>query len=107
VKWLLPRNDVAEVVVAIVAPIIAALIRSAAGWHQLEQAWGNFIPRDSQVALGVAIVLLMLLEGITAMLTFADDEPGSAWITPAILYVAYLVTITYAQRRPDQRQSGD
>jgi hypothetical protein len=100
VEVIFPRSDVAEVAVAVVAPIIAALLRSTVGWGQLQRLCGEPVPRHRQIALAVAIVLLMSLEGLTAMLSFADDEPRTAWTAPAVLYIAYLVAIAYALRTP-------
>jgi hypothetical protein len=93
-----PKSDAAEIVVAVLVPIVAALIRSGVGVRQIGRITGDPIPRGRQLALAVAIILLLVLEGFVAALTFADDEPWSAWLTPIVLYVCYLVSIAMALR---------
>jgi hypothetical protein len=96
VKTFLPRNDIAEVSTAIVVTAVAALLRTAIGSYQIRNQCGGSLPTSRQLALAAAIILLMLYEGIVAILTFADDEPWSAWIFPIVFYFCYLAAIACA-----------
>jgi hypothetical protein len=96
VKTLLPRNDIAEVSTVVLVTAVAALLRTAIGSYQVRNLCGGRLPASRQFALAAAIILLMLYEGIVAILIFADDEPWSAWIYPAVFCLGYLVAITFA-----------
>ncbi|MBA3482830.1 MAG: hypothetical protein H0T51_13545 [Pirellulales bacterium] len=96
VEVLFPKSDIAEIVTAVVIPIFSALIRSVVGVRQIRTLCEGALPIPRQIALAIAIVLLMLFEAFVAMLTFADDEPPSAWLAPAGFYVFYLATIAIA-----------
>lgn len=98
VENFFPRNDVAEITAAVIAPIVAALIRTAVGIGQVRRITGEPIPTGRQLAIATGIVFLMLLEGYVTMLTFADDEPWSAWLAPTLIYACYLFSIALALR---------
>lgn len=92
-----PRH-IAEVVAAILLPIVLALYRSHTGTRQLSEICQGRIPWGRQLTLAVAIVLLLLFEMYVMVLHFADDEPPAAWIVAVVLFVAYVVTILMALR---------
>jgi hypothetical protein len=106
IEQLFPGNNVAEVAAAVVAPIIAALVRSSLGMRQLERILDGVPSVARQITFAAAIALLMLFEGYVAMLTFADDEPWWAWLTPAGLYACYLAAIILALRPRGQLPLG-
>jgi hypothetical protein len=84
---LFPKNDIAEVSAVVLVPIVAALVRTAIGAQQIRNVCGGYLLRTRQIALALGIVLLLLFEGAVTLLTFADDEPLSAWAYPAVFYV--------------------
>jgi hypothetical protein len=76
--------------VGIGIPIAAALARSTVGAHQIRRVCHGELPIGRQVALAAAIVFLLVFEGAVAMFSWTDNEPASAWLYVAALYVGYL-----------------
>jgi hypothetical protein len=95
---MFPKRHFAEVVVVILLPIALALIRIQVGSIQLERVCRGDIRRWRQMLFACAIVLLLMFEMFMMLLTFADDEPQSAWLIPVLLLAAYIVTIWFALR---------
>lgn len=93
-----PKGHIAEVVAALFVPIFAAVLRAAIGEDQIRRVCHGAQRVSRQLALGVAIVLLLLLEMWVAMLTFVNDEPMSAWMLPACFYLAYVAATAMAFR---------
>lgn len=100
VKLFLPRRDAVEVLTIVLLPAVAALVRASFGHWQLRRVCGGFAPLGRQVALGSAIVCLLLSESLFAVLVFAADAPREAWLFPAGSYLAYLTLILVALRPP-------
>jgi hypothetical protein len=98
IRALFPRGHLAEVVAAIFLPILLALFRSHVGSKQLRQFNKSDPIRGRQLALAAAITLLLLFEIGVMILHFANDEPGTAWIVTAALFVSYLFMIWIAVR---------
>lgn len=96
VALLLPRNDVAEVSAVLLVPMFAALVRTGIGVRQIRSLCDGRLPAARQLALAAAIVLLLLFEGLVSLLSFADDEPASAWAFPLAFYLGYLAAIALA-----------
>lgn len=97
---LAPKNDVAQVLAAIFLPIALALFRCNLGMRQLQELCGDAVPAFRQLALGTAIVALMLFEGWMSICQFADDEPPGTLAVATLIYVAYLVAIATALAWP-------
>jgi hypothetical protein len=93
-----PPGHLAEVVAALVVPICAAVLRAMIGEEQIHRLSQGAEPVSRQLALGLAIVLLLLFEMWVAMLTFTGDEPMSAWLWPACFYLGYIAAIAVAFR---------
>ncbi len=105
VKAMFPKGHIAEVIAAVLVPILAALIRASVGWRQIARVCHDRAPWLRQMALAAAIVLLLLFEVAVSVLTFAGDAPASAWWLPAVLYAAYIFMITRALR-PEPASPG-
>jgi hypothetical protein len=96
VLLFLPRNDAAEIAAVVFLPIAVALLRASVGMRQLEAINGGFAPVSRQLALAVAISVLMLFEGLVGICRFADDEPNSVLLVAAAIYAIYLAAILVA-----------
>ena len=96
VALLFPKNAIAEVSTFILVPIFAALVRAGVGAQKVRNLCNGELPATRQLALATAIVLLLLFEGMVSALTFADDEPASAWAYPVGFYLCYLAAIAFA-----------
>jgi hypothetical protein len=96
VRILLPQNDVAEVSVVLFVPIVAALLRTITGAQQIHSDCGGALPAARQVALAIAIVLLLFFEIGVGLLTVARDEPAAAWKFVFCFYACYLVAAAFA-----------
>ena len=104
VAVLFPRNDVAEVAAVILIPIVAAFVRTGLGAQQIRECCDGKLPARRQVMLGIAIAFLMLFEGVVSLLTFADDEPASAWAYPIVFFLCYLAAAATAFAPCDVRR---
>jgi len=91
-----PRDGIGLILV--LAPPIAALIRAHIGWHQIARRCGGRAPWLRQVAMAMAIILLLFFEGAVGILTFNDRLPVAAWAFPVGFYALYLGTISLALR---------
>jgi hypothetical protein len=91
-KWFAPQNTLAELSVVVLAPVVAALVRAIIGYREL----GAAPPMWRQFLLGLAIALLLLFEGATGLLSFADDAPAQVWLAPALIYACYIACIALA-----------
>ncbi len=85
-------------VVVTIVPMIVALVRAKIGQRQLVRTCGDGKNNNRQRAMGSAIVLLLFLEIVTSTLVLG--KPIMSWEGGALLYVGYLVCITYALRPP-------
>jgi hypothetical protein len=90
VLFIWPRDMGAQLLTILFMPMMIAFARTRIGSNQLRDLHDGRLPAGRQVALALAIVLLMCFEGSTTMLVFADDEPADAWLWPAGFYAAYL-----------------
>lgn len=97
-RMLLVGADAAMIASIIVAPIIAALIRAQVGYQQIAENCGGTAPAWRQIALALAIALLLAFEILWGALAAADGAPAAAWIVPVGCYLAYLVMIVLALR---------
>lgn len=95
IAFVFPRNDVAEITSAILVPMAAALIRTMIGAREIKMRFDGQLPVGRQLALAVAIVLLMLYEGMVSILTFANDEPLTDWVYQVVFYLCYLFAIPF------------
>lgn len=100
VRLLLPKNHIAEIVVAIFVPIAASLVRAMVGGYQIRRICNGVLPILRQAALAVAIVALLLFEMCIAVLTFANNEPLLVWLVPIGAYFTYVGAISIALRSP-------
>jgi hypothetical protein len=98
VRWAFRPGHLVEVAVAILLPIVLALVRIHVGSKQLIDSCGDEVGWGRHLALAAAIVLLLLFEMCVMILHFADDEPLSAWFVPIALFAIYLATIYMALR---------
>ena len=108
VMSMFPQHDVAEVATFLLLPIGAALVRCSVGARQIRRRCHGRLPLTRQLALGVAISLLLAFEGFAVMLAFTEDEPLSMWAAPTVMYFCYLgfVGLAFIPAR-DPRKSGD
>ncbi len=85
--------------VMILCPILAALIRCHLAWWQLQQlGCGPTVRRQATFAL--AIVVLMVFEGLAAGLALDPNAPHVVWLIVAALFGVYL-TLVYQALRPE------
>ena len=103
-RQVFQKGHIAEVVAAILVPVVAALIRAGVAHRQISEVCGGRVPLARQAAMSIAITLLLLFEASSGVLTCADDAPVSAWLVPASLYLAYLAYL--AVIIPTLRQSS-
>ena len=98
VRALFPVGHIAEVVAAVLLPIVLALIRIRLGSKQLAQICGENVGWGRQLWFASAIVLLLVFEMYVMILHFAKDEPLSAWLVSFVLLGVYIATIWIALR---------
>ncbi|QEH35325.1 hypothetical protein OJF2_38760 [Aquisphaera giovannonii] len=97
----------AQVVAAILIPIVAALVRTQHAHRQLERR-GIRATVLRQILLAFAIAALMLFEGVLAALLFAPGIPPSGWLVAGAMYLVYLALILAALRtRIEATPEGD
>lgn len=106
VVMLFPRNDAAEVLTFILVPIGAALLRCTVGAVQIARICDGDLPVLRQLALGTAIVFLLMFEGCVTMLAFSRDLRDEDWLMALPLYACYLVPaalafLPRAEKQPD------
>jgi len=101
VRLLNPNERGAVIPVAVIVPITAAAIRAHVGWRQIARVCGGTAPLIRQLLLALAIVLLLLFEGLVGILTVGKGPPEFLWYVVAALYAGYLVLVTLALR-PDE-----
>jgi hypothetical protein len=89
------------------SPPIAALIRTQVGWYQIAKRCGGQAPVLRQVAMAVAIILLLAFEVSVSVLTFDQVLPMKVWLIPAGFYAWYLVMISIALRRQYEPSTAD
>jgi len=98
VKLAFPKIDVAELAAVLALPMIAALLRAVRGAGQIREVCGGTSPPMRQMALGVAIVLLMLFESLVAILVLVANAPKYLWAFAALFYACYFATSWLALR---------
>ena len=98
VRLLIPDEPGAVVSAAVLIPISAATIRAHVGWRQIARVCGGTAPLVRQVLLALAIVLLLLFEGLVGILTLGKGPPEFLWYFVAAFYAGYLVLVTLALR---------
>ncbi|QDT31355.1 hypothetical protein Mal48_05880 [Thalassoglobus polymorphus] len=101
VRYTVRDGHVLEVAVAILAPVLAAILRAAIGVHQLDAVTNGKPNITRQILFSMAIVMLLLVEIFVSTLQFAQNEPLSSWFLPAGLFFFYLILIQNALR-PDE-----
>ncbi len=106
VRCTLRNGHMLEVAVAIVAPVLAAILRAAVGIHQLDDVTNGKPNLSRQILFSLAIILLLLAEVFVSTLQFARNEPLSAWFFPAGMFCVYLILIQNALS-PDEDQHYD
>jgi hypothetical protein len=89
--------------VVIVAAIVAALIRAHLGWDQIARACGGRTPIGRQVLLSLAIVVLLVFDGVVGMLAFVPNPPWQLWLLPLGAWLFYLLLIVPALRPLGER----
>src|SRR5262249_41579206 len=94
---IFPKNDIAEVSAVVLVPVAAALLRAVLGYAQMHNTAGK-VTVVRQFALAIAIVFLMMFEGMVAILTIAKDATPAVWFCPLLLFGCYLVFIAIAFR---------
>ncbi len=101
VRYTVRDGHMLEVAIAIVAPVLAAILRAAIGVHQLDAVTNGKPNLSRQILFSLAIIMLLLVEVFISTLQFARNEPLSAWFFPAGLFFFYLILIQNALR-PDE-----
>jgi hypothetical protein len=100
VKAIWPKPPLLIGTVLVLAPPVAALIRAHIGWHQIAKRCAGRAPWLRQIAMAIAILLLLAFEGGVCIMTFSDNIPASAWWFPIGFYTGYVAMITLALRPP-------
>jgi peptidoglycan/LPS O-acetylase OafA/YrhL len=85
-------------VVVTFVPMVVALVRAKIARRQLVRACGNAEDTNRQLALGSAIVLLLVLEVVTSILILGQQV--MSWGGAALVYLGYFLCIAYALRPP-------
>ncbi|WP_417851745.1 hypothetical protein [Thalassoglobus sp.] len=101
VRYTVRDGHMLEVAIAILAPMLAAILRAAIGVHQLDAVTNGKPNLSRQILFSMAIVMLLLVEVFVSTLQFAQNEPLSSWFLPAGLFLFYLILIQNALR-PDE-----
>lgn len=95
---------------AVLAPIAAALLRVHIAQRQIRRLCRGELPDSRQVLLGTAIVLLLIFEVSTGLLTVTSNAPKPlppiAWAVPAVAYGFYILCVRVALR-PDVVDPAD
>jgi len=99
VTLCVPRNSVAALGVIVLAPVAAALIRASVGYEQFHSIGLARPPVWRQIMLAIGISLLLLFEAVVGIMSLVDDEPGEAWLVPAVIYICYFACIALAFRQ--------
>jgi len=93
--WLVGDKDLALLLAVFFVPLITALVRAHRGKRQLE----SFVGRANawrQMLLGIAILVLIVLEGMMAMLIGDGKALAEFWPVAAALYLVYLLLVAVA-----------
>lgn len=97
--FVIPGRDLAELTAVIMVPIVAALVRAHFGYRQLEKYRGR-ATLGRQLLFGLAIAVLLLFEGLSAVLHCANVIPPSVWFTAGAIYLVYLSLMVPVLRTP-------
>lgn len=86
------QRDLAELMLTVFVPIVAALWRANRGYHQLRH---RNLPASffRQLLFSGAIVCLLLLEAIVGKVQVHRDAPAEVLLVVAAVYVVYLALI--------------
>lgn len=95
---VLPKGDPLIVAAIFLVPVVAIIIRGHAGHQQITRVCHGRAPLLRQLALGLAIILLLLFEIGTNILTSINDEPQSVWLWPLGFFAGYLALMLIALR---------
>ena len=96
IRVVCPRNDGAQIVAVVLVPITAALVRAMIGARQLRKLCEGALPILRQIALAIAIILLLLFEVLISAMTFAQGVVLSDWLTTLCVYVCYVAVMALA-----------
>lgn len=96
VRCCFRHGHVAEVVAAVIAPVLAASLRGAVGICQLESINNGQPGLTRQITFAVGIVLLLLAEVFVSTLQFAQNEQLLSWLLPAGLFCLYMGAMQHA-----------
>lgn len=95
-RHLFPDSYLAALTAALLIPFSAAMTRAHIGMRQIARVCAGHAPWWRQVALALAIILLLLFEIAVGVMTLAKDIPPTGWWFAIAFYVMYLVVITFA-----------
>jgi hypothetical protein len=98
VRSIFPPRDPAGIVVILLVPIGAALIRAQVACYQIARICDGAVPRTRQAAMAAAIVVLLYFEFATGAVVCSGDALGDLWLIPVVTYVGYLSIIAWALR---------
>jgi hypothetical protein len=91
----------------VLVPICVALARAGLAQRQIVHVCGDQGTLDRHLSLAIAIVLLLFLEVLSTILVLVNLGLKE-WSIVALLYVGYVVFISFALRPPrDSAQSDD
>ena len=93
VQFCFRHGHMVEVVVAVVAPVLAASLRGAIGVCQLESINNGHPGVLRQIIFAMGIMLLLLAEVFVSTLQFARNENLLSWFIPACLFSLYLAAM--------------
>ena len=96
VRCCFPDGHIVEVVIAVIAPVLAAFARGAIGIYQLETICDGQPSLWRQVLFAIGIMLLFVVEVIVSTLQFTNNESWAVWFFPAGLFCFYLSAMQHA-----------
>ena len=87
----LPNQQATAAGISMLVAFCAAFVRAGLGTNRIRKSCGGKLPVLRQVALALAIILLMIFEFTACALSFAPDVPLWGWGAAALLLMAYLL----------------
>lgn len=107
IRALLPNNDDAICIVAIVVPIVAFLIRYTIGRRNIaSNQVGPIIHRCQYIVFTLAILLLLLMDVVIILLQLAPQVPRLDVIILGAVYGVYLLAMSFAMYPGNVEASG-
>jgi len=91
-------------ILGVLVPMCVALGRAGIAQRQLVRVCGDQGSLDRHFALAIAIILLLILE-VTSTILVLMNAGVEVWGVAAVLYIGYVVVISYALRPPREAET--